>query len=515
MGPDRTCLECQTITSTGALVLDRVVCQDCWDVLLRTATSRLSDRVLELLGTDHRIHPMEASRMVAAALPSTGDRLRVLIELRGRGLTPQRSSGKRSPELLALIGELRAGGLPDKLLGQGPRPATGLEGGCAHCGRDRPVAGRLDGNALCARCWRSHPEVLKPCIRCGQKHYLSKGSLCRGCRRRDEVKVIFSAERLAVKPEFAGARDALLAADGAYLDRFMRSKKSSWNVLRRLVASDQPITHEAVDAAGRPGASLLRSFLVSSLVLPERNERLQAFEAWIRRTAHTITDETDKRSYIGFARWRHLRRARQHANFRPAQVAGQRRQLTYVRNFLSQLHTQGLTVSTAGQTTLDAWLAEGPADRACVRGFLQWCRNNGTNRNLTANSTRPRPLPAVFLLPEHQHHALLARILNPEQPIGPALRLAASLVLLYGIRNHEIAALSLTDVIITDQHVWIRFGPEPLRLPGILAGYARQAVNERTVTRFGRTTEDHRWLFPGLFHDQPIDPATLSSRLVA
>lgn len=55
--------------------------------------------------------------------------------------------------------------------------------------------------------------------------------------------------------------------------------------------------------------------------------------------------------------------------------------------------------------------------------------------------------------------------------------------------------------------------PEPLQLPSRLADYARQAVSERTITRFGRTTEDHQWLFPGLFHDQPIDPTTLSSRL--
>ena len=170
---------------------------------------------------------------------------------------------------------------------------------------------------------------------------------------------------------------------------------------------------------------------------------------------------------------------------------------------------------TAQQTTLDAWLATGPAERTCVRSFLQWCRSNGTNPNLTINCTRNRPLPAVFLLPEHQHHILLARILDPEQPISPALRLAASLVLLYGIRNHEIAALSLADFIITDQHAWIRFGPEPLRLPGVLAGYALQAVNERTITRFGRRTEDHQWLFPGLLHDQPIDPTTLSSRLTS
>ncbi|WP_219928091.1 hypothetical protein, partial [Arthrobacter sp. HMWF013] len=63
------------------MVLDQVACQNCWDVLLGTATSTLADRVMELLGPRHRIHPIAASRAVAAALPAAGDRLRVLIEL--------------------------------------------------------------------------------------------------------------------------------------------------------------------------------------------------------------------------------------------------------------------------------------------------------------------------------------------------------------------------------------------------------------------------------------------------
>lgn len=515
MGRKQACPECATPTTAGVPVLDRVVCQDCWDVLLRTATSRLADRVTELIGTDDRIHPMVVSRVVAASLPSAADRLRVLIELRSRGLGPQRSFGKRSTELFELVEGLRAAGLPGRILGQRRLHPSESKVGCAQCGQERKIAGRLNGEALCALCWRIHPDVLKPCVRCGKTDYLSRDSLCRGCRRRAEVNALFTAERITARPEFAGIRDALLVADGAYLHRFMTSKKSSWNALRRLVAGGRVITHETLDELDRPGASLLRSFLVASGVLPERNERLTAFEMWIKRTADTITDDTDKRSYVGFARWRHLRRARQHITLTPAQVAGQRRQLTYVRNLLSELHSQGLTIRTARQTTLDLWLAAGPAERLCVKGFLQWCRTNGTNQNLIINSTRHRPLPAVFLLPEHQHHALLFRILDPEQPIGPALRLAASLVLLYGIRNHEIAALSLTDIIITGRHVWIRFGPEPLQLPGRLADYARQAVSERTITRFGRKTEDHQWLFPGLFHDQPIDPATLASRLAA
>ncbi|WP_306927039.1 hypothetical protein [Arthrobacter globiformis] len=377
------------------------------------------------------------------------------------------------------------------------------------------MGGRQNGDLLCTWCWRTHPDVLAPCIRCDDTHYLSRDGLCQGCRSRDKVDALFSAERLATRPELTGIRDALLAADGTYLYKLMKKTSSSWKVLHLLVAGNEPITHDAVDAASRPGTSLLRSFLVATGVLPERNERLVAFEAWIDRTALNIIDEADRRTFLGFARWRHLHRARQHITLTCAQAAGHRRQLSYVRNFLSTLHVQGMTMSTAGQAAVDAWLAGGPPERACVRAFVQWCRANGTNQNLTVTSPRPNPLPAVLLLPERQHHALLAKVLDPDQDLDPALRLAASLVLLYGIRNHELAALPLANIIAMAEGVWIRFGPEPLHLPATLAGYAREAVNERTVTRLGRTTEDHQWLFPGLFPNQPIDPTTLSSRLTA
>ncbi|PTT59387.1 hypothetical protein DBR22_21945 [Arthrobacter sp. HMWF013] len=329
------------------------------------------------------------------------------------------------------------------------------------------------------------------------------------------MNALFSAERLAARPELIGIRDALLAADGAYLYEFMKKTTSPWSVLHRLVAGNEPITHDAVDAASRPGTSLLRSLLVDTGVLPERNERLVAFETWIERTALSIIDEADRRTYLGFARWRHLRRARQHTTLTTAQAAGHRRQLTYVRNFISALHAQGITMSTAGQAAVDAWLAGGPPERACIKAFLQWCRTNGINKNLTVASPRPSPLPAVLLLPEHQHHALLVRVLDSKESIDPALRLAASLVLLYGIRNYELAALSLANIITTAEGVWIRFGPEPLHLPAGLARFAREAVSARSVTRVGRTTDDQQWLFPGLFPNQPIDPRTLSSRLAA
>lgn len=79
-----------------------------------------------------------------------------------------------------------------------------------------------------------------------------------------------------------------------------------------------------------------------------------------------------------------------------------------------------------------------------------------------------------------------------------------------GLQCHEITGLSLTDIILDQEAVFIRFGADPLRLPKELGEYARQAAATRTITRFGGATEDRQWLFPGPLHGQPFSSLTLS-----
>jgi integrase len=506
------CLECGGYADSGEPVTGGFVCEGCWQVHLRTATSHLCDRITERIDPQYRIDPVSVSRIVASALPDRADRLRVWFELSIRGLGPNRASGKRSPHLIALVDELRDSGLPQKMIGQRHLPGSaGSRGICAQCGKERQYTGRIGGALLCSGCWRSHEQVLKACVRCEQIDYLRKDRLCKGCRRRDEVKALFTPEQLAKRPALENVRDILLGADARYLDKMVGSGRN-WRILCQLLASEADISHEGLDATGRPGAGMLRSFLVATGVLPERNERLHAFEQWILRTSQTITDDRDRRSFTGFARWRHLRKARGQDRTE-AQFAGQRRELAQVRALLHILHAQGLTVNSVEQATMDGWLAGGPAERHRVKAFLEWCRTNGTGKTLKILPPPASGLPTVFLTPEHERAMLLGQILDPQKNIEPGLRLAAGLVIIYGFRSHEIRGLSLADITFTNETVWIRFGHEPLRLPEELGEYARQAAGRRRVMRFGGNAEDMQWLFPGPLHGHPIGAPALRKRL--
>ncbi|MGX9901502.1 hypothetical protein ACW0JT_19290 [Arthrobacter sp. SA17] len=211
------------------------------------------------------------------------------------------------------------------------------------------------------------------------------------------MTALFTPERLAGRPALRRARDVLVRANGSYLDNMMK-KGPTWKILRQLLTSENEITHEALDAVGRPGTGMLRSFLVATGVLQERNERFHAFERWIMQTAQTIADDADRSLFIGFARWRHLRKARDRDRTE-AQFAGQRRELAQVRALLHLLHARGLTVRSVEQTTLDTWLTGGPAERQRVKSFLHWCRANGAGRALNVPCPPASPSQPSFSFP--------------------------------------------------------------------------------------------------------------------
>lgn len=277
-----------------------------------------------------------------------------------------------------------------------------------------------------------------------------------------------------------------------------------------MLAEDDVITHESLDSYGKPfQIKILRTFLVTTGALPERDERVIALEAWISSAADEISSDEDRRSFIQFARWRHLRQARQKA-LTESQFVWRRRELVLVSRFLHSLHTSGFTLRAARQDHIDAWLAAGTKERSRIRPFLQWCRDNTIIRIVHVPAL-PAPcwLPKTAALAEDQRERLLCDVFDPATELDPGLRLAAGLVLVYGSRPHELAGLRLDDFVDGQDTIHIRLGPEPLQIPEPLETYARAAIETRAVARFGGIGEDHDWLFPGPMHGLPVTTSTM------
>lgn len=500
------CLACGVSAAGGGHAAGvGVVCPGCWEFALPAATTRLCDRVQGLLEDLHPVSPPVVARAVETALPDTEDRLRVWFELGSRSLVPDGQTGRRTLKLLALVQELRRAGVSLSLRG------SPIHGACGQCLNTRGLRGRRKGIPLCGDCWSTLPPLLRPCSRCDDVDYRSspgRPRLCRECLFHGKIRDVFNQDVLRKQPSLAGTRDALLAADTTHWSRFFAGV-TTWPLLKRMLAEDSVITHESLDSYGTPDQiKILRSFLVTTGALPVRDERVVALEAWISSTAEQIGRDEDRRSFVRFARWRHLRQARLKA-LTESQLGWRRRELILVSRFLHSLHASGSTLQTATQAHMDTWLAAGTKDRTRIRPFLQWCRDNAITGIVHLPVLPAQSLPKTAALGEDQRQRLLREVLDPAMELDPGLRLAAGLVLVYGSRPHELAGVRLHDFVAEKDTIYIRFGSEPLQLPKTLEIHARAAIAARSVARFGGIGEDHDWLFPGPIHGRPVTTSTM------
>ena len=179
----------------------------------------------------------------------------------------------------------------------------------------------------------------------------------------------------------------------------------------------------------------------------------------------TIPDSVEQRCFIQFARWRHLRFLR--SSQTPTtigQARSRRRELTLVVELLIWVRRRGRSLATLEQGDVARWRAAGPTERQRVKAFLDWTRRNDHSRRIIIEFRNSRQLAVTGLDPDHRWQ-LLAKVFAPDCTIAPTTRLAAALVLLYGIRVSKLVALRIEDVSRREGLVFVRLGQEPLALP--------------------------------------------------
>lgn len=384
---------------------------------------------------------------------------------------------------------------------------------CGACGRTRIVAARLESMALCDYCYRWDPAFFRDCLRCGRHERLLKDGRCHRCKAESTVAGLFPAELLETSPQARSLHAAFLASDAIVVLRAFERTRSV-ELLRSLLSSPDTITHAALDAAGTDQATrTVRSVLVEHGLLPPRDNNLARFEAWVSSTAAMINDPAEHAAFVRFTRWRHLRELRQRSAPIPSTItASRRRELRIVLELLDWARQHGRTLATLTQKDIDLWRAGGHRERHRVKPFLVWAHQNRLAVKL--NITRQRSSGLFLTGPSaSERYRLLKHVLSPAVQVLPATRLAASLILLYGVRPHQITNLRLQDVIQEGPTIRIKFGAEPLLLPDNIAELASALCQERRVTRMISSAEDTQWLLPGSRPDHPLSPTALTQRL--
>ncbi len=168
-------------------------------------------------------------------------------------------------------------------------------------------------------------------------------------------------------------------------------KSRSARLLGALARTGNPVTHDQLDDLPQTQAlHYVREMLVSSGVLPARNEHLERLAPWLE---HLLHDKPVHHARLirPFAHWFVLRRARRVAarrTFTRGSADFARARVLVALDLLSWLDQRGLDLRDLTQADLDRWLTDGTTTRRAVRYFL--------GRN-TARLALAAELPAAVL----------------------------------------------------------------------------------------------------------------------
>jgi hypothetical protein len=257
----------------------------------------------------------------------------------------------------------------------------------------------------------------------------------------------------------------------------------------------------------------IREMLVSSGVLPARNEHLERLAPWLE---HLLHDKSAHHARLirPFAHWFVLRRARRAAarrTFTRGSADFARARVLAALDLLSWLDQRGQDLRDLTQADLDRWLADGATTRRAVRYFLQWAHGRGLAADLTV-PLPPHQEPAR-LLAEDDHIQQLHRCLTDEtMPLD--LRTGGALVLLFGMLVSRITQLTKGDVIEDGQATFLAIDGHRLMLPPRLAVLVRQLRDQdEQQWTLGRLGTPAPWLFPGQSPARPTVDIIFGVRL--
>jgi hypothetical protein len=247
---------------------------------------------------------------------------------------------------------------------------------CSRCGVDAQIRGGTLDEPLCATCTRPDPEFWYNCPHCGQPRRIH-ARRCASCTMRQRLRELVSNDTGEIRPELQDLYDALAGARrpdtvAAWLDR-----STAPAILRELTG--QPLTHASLDAlpAGKT-VEHLRSVLVATATLPPRDEQMARLERWITDVVAGRDDPDQQQMLHRYAVWHVLRRLRgrlKGADTTHEQVVSAQRIIKAAINLLDWFTAHRLTLATARQGDLEAWLITAkPSYRIDAGNFVRWAK---------------------------------------------------------------------------------------------------------------------------------------------
>ena len=383
---------------------------------------------------------------------------------------------------------------------------------CIRCGQVARVRGGTLDEPLCAACTRPDPGFWRSCPGCGRAAQLHAGR-CACCRLQQRLRDLLSDDG-QIRPGLQALYDNLAGYERPGTVMSWLDKSTAPAILRELGTGQRPLTHAALDDL--PDAKPirhLRAVLVATGALPPRDEQLTRLEHWITRAIAERPDPGQQQLLHRYAVWHVIRRLRRRLNGAHAthgQLVAAQQNIKAAVALLDWLTARDLSLATARQGDLEAWLASTQATHRTDAGnFVRWA-----NKQKLAQLDFPAIRwggPAGVI--DTQTRWDQARWLLHDDSVKPEDRVAGLLVLLYAQYPATLSRLTLDHVQTADGQVRIRLGREPVVLPAPLD----TLILKLTAWRHGHAAIGDQgtspWLFPGGQPGRPISAFQLAERL--
>ena len=383
---------------------------------------------------------------------------------------------------------------------------------CAVCGRSRPAQKIGEDGPICSTCYgRQHRRV---CTDCGILATPYEAVRCQRCTLKARLRKVLAAEPggTQVAPQLAPVYDVMVSAGHPVsLLGWLRCSAGP-DILRALATGSVALDHNALDELPRSGALyFVRNLLVATGVLPERAEHLARLNQFLDELLREV-DAEQAHAVRMFAHWSVFRRLQFRADRDPSEEVSTKTARSSIRRaleFLVWLRGEGKALAACRQEDVDTWLAGGSTTRYQVRDFLEWARRRSLTPALVA-PTRQVLAPASSI-DDEERWTFVERLLDDEE-IGLEFRVAGLFVVVFGQQLSRVARMRATAVELDGDRVRVRFGNEPVLLPGAIGHLVRRLLNHRSPAAY-ETDAGRRWLFPGGAPGRPIAPEYLRIRL--
>jgi hypothetical protein len=269
----------------------------------------------------------------------------------------------------------------------------------------------------------------------------------------------------------------------------------------------------AWEKATESDVAVLVGWLVAIGTLPHRDEHMIRLQRWITRAITERPDADERKLLHHYAVWHVVRRLRGRladADTTHDQAVAAQRNIKAAIVLLNWLAAHGLTLATARQGDLEAWLANPETTHRVDTGnFVRWARKQKLTQLDFAAIKWGGPSGIIDTETRWEQ----ARWLLHDDTVKPEDRVACLLVLLYAQWPATISRLTLDHVQAEDDQVHLRLGREPVVLPEPLAGLIRQVA----ATRQGHAAIGNQgtspWLFPGGQPGRPVSAFRMAERL--